>query len=79
MSFDRPFRGSAAIEAGVLTRGQLRGPGLRRLFHDVSVSASVPVDLALRSRGAHLLVAGTGGGAVRVLSGRGPRVVLRGG
>jgi hypothetical protein len=72
MSFDRPFRGSAAIEAGVLTRGQLRGPGFRRLFDDVYVSASVPVDLALRSRGAHLLVAGTGG----VLSGYSAAEVL---
>lgn len=58
--FEAPFRGSAAVAAGHLTRGRLRGPGFRRLFEDVYVRADVPVDLALRSRGAHLLVAGRG-------------------
>jgi hypothetical protein len=58
--FEKPFRGSAALAAGVLTRGRLRGPGFRRLFEDVYVRADVPVDLALRSRAAHLLVAGRG-------------------
>ena len=46
--------------AGHLTRGRLRGPAFRRLFEDVYVGADVPVDLALRSRAAHLLVAGRG-------------------
>jgi hypothetical protein len=57
---DRPFRGSDALAAGLLTRGRLRGPGFRRLFDDVYVAADVPVDLALRSHAAHLLVAGRG-------------------
>jgi hypothetical protein len=60
MPFDRPFRGSAAVDAGLLTPGRLRGPGFRRLFNDVYVSADIPVDLALRSHAAHLLVAGRG-------------------
>jgi len=60
MLFDSPFRGSAAVASGTLTRARLRGPGFRRLFEDVYVAAEVPVDLALRSRAAHLLVAGRG-------------------
>jgi very-short-patch-repair endonuclease len=55
-----PFRGSRAIAAGALTRGQLRGPGFRRLFPDVYVHAEVEVDLAVRSRAAYLLVEGRG-------------------
>jgi hypothetical protein len=58
--FDHPFRGSDALVAGLLTRGRLRGPRFRRLFDDVYVAADVPVDLALRSRAAHLLAAGRG-------------------
>ena len=58
--FEQPFRGSDALAAGLLTRGRLRGPAFRRLFDDVYVAADVPVDLALRSRAAHLLVAGRG-------------------
>ena len=58
--FDFPFRGSDALAAGLLSRGRLRGPGFRRLFDDVYVAADVPVDLALRSRAAHLLVDGRG-------------------
>jgi very-short-patch-repair endonuclease len=38
----RPFRGSQAIAAGLLTRGALRGPGFRRLGADTYVSAAVP-------------------------------------
>ena len=60
MPFDRPFRGSLAVDARLLTPGRLRGPGFRRLFDDVFVSADVPVDHALRSHAAHLLVAGRG-------------------
>lgn len=56
---DRPFRGSTAIAAGLLTRGTLRGPRFRRLFPDVYVAAHVPVDLALRSVAA-LVHAGPG-------------------
>ena len=58
--FETPFRGSDALAAGHLTRGRLRGPAFRRLFEDVYVRADVPVDLALRSQAAHLLVAGRG-------------------
>ena len=55
-----PFRGSDAVAAGALTRGALRGPRFQRLFHDVYVAAGVEPDLALRSRAAHLLLAGRG-------------------
>lgn len=55
-----PFRGSAALSAGLLTRGVLRGPGFRRLFPDVYASSTREVDLALRARAAGVLVAGGG-------------------
>ena len=58
--FDRPFRGSVAVDTGVLSAARLRGPAFRRLFEDVYVASDVPVDLALRSRAAHLLVEGRG-------------------
>lgn len=56
----RPFRGSAAVAAGLVTPGVLRGPRFRRLFPDVYVGAGVEVDLALRGRAAYLLVEGCG-------------------
>ena len=56
----RPFRGSHAVAAGILTRGQLRGPHFRRLFPDVYVPVTAKVDLALRARAAGLLVDGRG-------------------
>jgi very-short-patch-repair endonuclease len=55
-----PFRGSAAQAAGLLTPGVLRGPRFRRLFPDVYVGSAVEVDLAVRARGAYLLVGGRG-------------------
>jgi len=58
--FGEPFRGSAAIHAGIVTAKELRGPRFRRLLRDVYVAAEVEVDLALRSRAAHVLVAGRG-------------------
>jgi len=58
--FAEPFRGSAAVAAGLVTRGRLRGPHFRRLFPDVYVAAAVEVDLALRARAAHVLVDGRG-------------------
>jgi very-short-patch-repair endonuclease len=58
--FTEPFRGSAAVAAGLVTRRRLRGPNFRRLFHDIYVDADVEVDLALRSRAAYLVVAGCG-------------------
>lgn len=55
-----PFRGSLAVARGLVTPAQLRGPRFRRLFPDVYVRAGVEVDLALRSQGAGLFVAGRG-------------------
>lgn len=57
---DGPFRGSAAVAAGLLTRGVLRGPRFRRLFPDVYAPAHLENDLLLRSRAAGVLVAGRG-------------------
>lgn len=51
-----PFRGSAAIRAGSLTWGRLRGPEFRRVLPDVYAPVSLRDDLAARSRAAHLLV-----------------------
>lgn len=56
----RPFRGSAAVAAGLLTRGQLRGPRFQRLFPDVYAPAHLEPDLALRSAAAAVLVEGRG-------------------
>jgi hypothetical protein len=53
-----PFRASRALERGLLTKRVLHGPRYRRLFHDVYLLASVPADLAARSRGAYLLTSG---------------------
>ncbi len=60
MQFHRSFRGSTAVAMNLVTAGRLRRPAFRRLFADVYVAADVPVDLALRSRAAHLLVTGRG-------------------
>jgi len=60
MDLTRPFRGSSAVAAGVLTPKMLRGPHLRRLFPDVYVSAEVVPDLTVRSLAAHVLVDGWG-------------------
>jgi very-short-patch-repair endonuclease len=57
---DGPFRGSTAINGGLLTRGVLRGPRYRRLFPDVYPPATLEIDLALRARAAGVLVAGRG-------------------
>jgi Protein of unknown function (DUF559) len=53
-----PFRGSWAVQRGLLTARVLRGPRYHRLFHDIYVLASAPADLAARSRGALLLSSG---------------------
>jgi hypothetical protein len=55
-----PFRGSAAIAAGLVTATVLRGRRFRRLFPDVYAPAEPDPDLALRARAAGLLVAGRG-------------------
>jgi len=52
----RIFRGSAAIERGLLTRKQLYGSAWRRVFHDVYVDAEVPDTHALRCRAAGLIL-----------------------
>lgn len=49
-----PFRGSEAVAAGALTVGQLRGPGVRRLFQDVYVVVGTPDSHELRCAGAAL-------------------------
>ena len=58
--FNAPFRGTLALGSGVLTKGQLRGPRFRRLFPDIYLPRDIAPTLAVRSRGAHLLVAGHG-------------------
>jgi very-short-patch-repair endonuclease len=58
--FNAPFRGSLAADAGLLTKGQLRGPRFRKLFPDIYLPKSLAPTLAMRSRGAHLLIAGSG-------------------
>jgi very-short-patch-repair endonuclease len=63
MAIDRPFRGSAALASGLVTRGRLAGPGYRRIFPDVYVPACLEDDLRLRSAAAHVLV-GDGGGVL---------------
>lgn len=52
----QPFRGSAALRCGAVTRGVLIGPRYRRLQHDIYVTADREVDLALRSLAALLVV-----------------------
>jgi hypothetical protein len=54
---DEPFRGSAAVAAGTVTKNELRGPSFQRLFPDVYLAASKrPPGLITRSRAAYLLV-----------------------
>jgi hypothetical protein len=57
-----PFRGSAAVAAGLLTPAQLRGLAWRRLFPDVYISSSVELNHRLWCEAA-LIYAGTGEGA----------------
>jgi len=53
---DKPFRGSAAIRDGLLTRGQLAGPSWRRLFPDIYVYDGAPCDHFTRCEAAALLL-----------------------
>lgn len=53
-----PFRGSRAVQRGLVTERVLRGPRYRRLFHDIYLLQSVPADLAARSRAAFLVTSG---------------------
>jgi hypothetical protein len=48
------FRGSDAVRVGVLSRGQLRGPAVRRLFQGVYSLAGVTQTHALYCMGAGL-------------------------
>jgi hypothetical protein len=48
--------GSEAIRTGTLTAGQLRGPGVRRLFQDVYVPARFSDSHELRCEGAALIL-----------------------
>jgi hypothetical protein len=55
----KPFRGSVAVAAGLLTARQLEGSAWRRLFHDVYICADAMVDhLTLCQAAALLLPAG---------------------
>lgn len=49
-----PFRGSEAVAVGVLTRPQLRGPTVRRLFQDVYVPSGFTDTHELRCEAAAL-------------------------
>jgi very-short-patch-repair endonuclease len=56
-----PFLGSAAVRAGLLTAGRLRGPRYVRVFTDVYLPAGVELTFEMRSRAAYLLVRERGG------------------
>ncbi len=55
-----PFRASAALNQGKLTRRQLRGRHYQRLFQDVYLAQGAVADLRTRSYAAYLLVADHG-------------------
>ena len=66
----RPFLGSKAIAAGMLTREQLRSSVWRRIGRDVYVEARVPDGLILRAHAAGLVLppgAAVGGAAALAL------------
>lgn len=52
----RAFRGSEAVEAGLVTRKQLAGPRFRRVFRDVYVPASAALTHELRCACAALVL-----------------------
>jgi hypothetical protein len=56
MDFTFPFRGSSALALGLLTPAALYGPRFRRLYPDIHLAVETPVDLTVRSLGAHELV-----------------------
>lgn len=55
-----PFRGTAAVRAGLVTPAVLRGPRFRRLYPDIYVPADREPTLALRSVAAFLYADGRG-------------------
>jgi very-short-patch-repair endonuclease len=61
MRVDGPFRGSLAVARGTHTWARLRGPSFRWILPDVYAPAELPLDLAVRSRAAYLLVGDRGG------------------
>ena len=65
------FRGTEALAAGVVTKEQLRGPGVHRLFRDVYLPAGVPPTHQRRCEGAALLAP-----PEAVLTGRSAATVL---
>ena len=60
MNLDGPFRGSAAVAAGLVTRDRLYGPRFRRVFPDVYVPATAELNLRLRSHAAAVYAGGSG-------------------
>ena len=54
------FRGSAAVAAGLVTAGRLRGPAFQRLYPDIYAPATAEPTLALRARAAGLLAGDRG-------------------
>ena len=60
MNLQSPFRGSAAVAAGLVTRDRLYGPHFQRLFPDVYAPAAAEPNLLLRSRAAAVHVGGRG-------------------
>lgn len=60
MLLTEPFRGSAAVAAGLVTPAQLRGRRFRRIYRGIFVASHV--DVAVRSRAAALLTGGVLGG-----------------
>ncbi|HEU5158950.1 MAG TPA: DUF559 domain-containing protein [Streptosporangiaceae bacterium] len=51
---DRPFKGTAAIAKGLLTKQQLRGTQWRRLFADVYTWSGLPLDRTIRAQAVSL-------------------------
>src|SRR3982074_1948072 len=45
-----PFRGSAAVRSGLLSKNQLRSSSWRRMFEDVYLHESVPLAHLIQSR-----------------------------
>lgn len=58
LPFDLPrvFRGREAVDAGLLSRKELRGPLVRRLFHGVYAPAWIPATHELRCEAAGLVM-----------------------
>ncbi|MHA6619637.1 endonuclease domain-containing protein [Pseudonocardia sp. DLS-67] len=58
----RPFRGTDAVLAGLVTPKALRGPRFRRLLTGIYIRADVEITFEVRTRAAYLLL--DGGGAL---------------